>query len=156
VILCSPPLSHHKNLVLEIEKHMHSIYWAIQKHTDTFCMNQKKTGEIQTGCKNVIWAICSISDKIRWDNGGLHIFFFWRIMQTVTVIYFTLMNDSDRETAVLIQISHIHKKKAVLNELLFYSVCTFYWTWNVTSVLHQIWKMRTQQRNVRIQVFTTV
>ena len=51
---------------------MHRVYWAIQKHTDTFCMNQKKTGEIQTGCKNVIWAICSTSDKIRWDNGGLH------------------------------------------------------------------------------------
>lgn len=67
------------------------------------------------------------------------IFFFWRIMQTVTVIYFTLMNDSDRETAVFIQISHMHKKKAVLNEntliLNLFNCAIFRILYHVTVVL---------------------
>lgn len=65
--------------------------------------------------------------------------FFWRIMQIVTVIYFTLMNDSDRETAVFIQISHIHKKKAVLNEntliLNLFNCAIFRILYHVTVVL---------------------
>lgn len=64
---------------------------------------------------------------------------FWRIRQTtVTVMYFTLMNDSDRETAVFIQISHMHKK-VVLNEntliLNLFNCAIFRILYHVTLVL---------------------
>lgn len=74
-----------------------------------------------------------------WDLIHPFTLIFWRIRQTtVTVMYLTLMNDSDRETAVFIQNSHIHKK-VVLNEntliLNLFNCAIFRILYHVTLVL---------------------